>query len=479
MVDGAIAWLADGWKSDALRVYSDWKIIIFNSSSSNNETTEYRVHRLALGKGPCKSGYFETLFASTLDGAEQQNGASRIDLETKSAKLFPTVLDFIYNYTLDSSVQQREEDLFVLFSLAEYFAIPTLTAALIQICHQNVGMNSLGEESKLDMEKLAVYLSRAEENPGVTGNLYTSLLEKCAALVEQIPNEMAGELKPKWLLAILESGSTTAASLGVTKEAADRLVPRCLLSHVDAVDAETVDELLACTSSDSMSPQNAVRVLTVLNRVDLDFLDEGAEYNAFLASLRQEEGEPESKSAGGDNGVSVSVTSDDDDKSGDDGEQKPKSSGTDSGDDSVESGDEEQDRKNCDASSDQDSVEESDPLDAIAKLGPNNFRDSVWEQAKKVAMKADAVLDDVDCESFVSDSTGGSLWQLEHQKCIDAITSGWKELCDEDDDEMLKLIANLDGRVLFAMTRQAKRELEQSSERMQLESADDSEEDED
>mmetsp|Transcript_5837 Transcript_5837/g.10508 ORF Transcript_5837/g.10508 Transcript_5837/m.10508 type:complete len:339 (+) Transcript_5837:432-1448(+) len=46
------------------------------------------------------------------------------------------------------------------------------------------------------------------------------------------------------------------------------------------------------------------------------------------------------------------------------------------------------------------------------------------------------------------------------QLCIDIILRDWKILCDENDPEILNLISKLEGKVLFAMTRRAKKEME-------------------
>jgi len=39
----------------------------------------------------------------------------------------------------------------------------------------------------------------------------------------------------------------------------------------------------------------------------------------------------------------------------------------------------------------------------------------------------------------------------------DTLTNGWEELCDEGDEEMIDLTCNLDGKVLFAMAKAARK----------------------
>ena len=107
----------DSWNSESMRVYSDWKIIV-------NGTAIYDVQRFVLLKGPRHSGYFATIFPSSLDTSEIQEWTSRIDLDETSAKLVPVMLDFMYTSRLDNDLEPHS--LFSLFGLAEYFEIATL-----------------------------------------------------------------------------------------------------------------------------------------------------------------------------------------------------------------------------------------------------------------------------------------------------------------------------------------------------------------
>ena len=141
-----------------------------------NNVAEYKVHRLALGKRPRNSGYFETLFASHL-GEDRKQSTIHIELEKELSKMFPVLMDFIYNGELDSSIPA--DNLFCLFSLADYFEIEALQTSLICICAGDLDTLATGE-SELNTEKLAFYLSKAEENRD-TGNIYQALVEKCAS----------------------------------------------------------------------------------------------------------------------------------------------------------------------------------------------------------------------------------------------------------------------------------------------------------
>ena len=66
------------------------------------------------------------------------------------------------------------------------------------------------------------------------------------------------------------------------------------------------------------------------------------------------------------------------------------------------------------------------------------------EQREKMIL-ADQQLDEMDCESYASESTGS--FCADRQKCLEATTSGWKKLCDdcENDVEMAQLVSELDG----------------------------------
>jgi hypothetical protein len=410
--EGRVAnWLH--WRSDSVKTYSDWQIVI-------NENDTYNVHRVVLGAGPQKSGYFDALFQSNM--AENQDSTSHIQLEEASAKLVPAMLDFVYTGLLEPI----ETDMVVVFfSLALYFDIPSLRAKILDFC--------IDDMLKSEMKEMAFYLSEAEQCPAA-GELFDSIITECSReeIFLSIPDDVGNSLKPNWLLAMLEQTSKI-------DDRANRLVPRCLLTHKDGLATQTAENLIEFVD-ESIAPQDAVRLLTVLDSLDPEegfdqaegyrtFLHETVVFDAVgLVEYLEATAKVEQMACGEEN-------SKENEESSDEG----------AGGATV------------------------DRLDALVKRAHNSSshwnwtRD--WTEAEAAVKRADELLGEWESEEESSWSDDTKHWPDDRQMCINAIIKGWKELCDEDDEEMIDLISNLDGRVLFSLTCEARREVKSLEEK--------------
>ena len=187
-------WL--NWQSEALQAYTDWKIVVSTQDGrrqKKNETAIYNVHRLVLAASPRKSGYFCSVFQT--DMVENKDNSSHIVLDDAlSAELFPRVLDFIYSNQLDVQDMTDEAKL-CLFSLADYFDIPTLKAAMIQCC-----VSTIQESS---MEKTVFYLEQTDGSDNMK-ELFDAAIRNCAERMKNIRKNVVYQLKPQWLVKILQ-----------------------------------------------------------------------------------------------------------------------------------------------------------------------------------------------------------------------------------------------------------------------------------
>ena len=386
------AWL--NWQSEELQAYTDWKIVVSVQGKRRNETV-YRVHRLVLAASPRKSGYFASVFLS--DMAESKDKSSHILLEDSlSAELFPRVLDFCYSAELD--VQNKittDEAKLCLFSLADYFDIPTLKKELIKCC-----IFAIGESG---MENIRLYLEQTDGRND-RKELFDAVIENCAKNLAKIPKNNLGDMfKPEWLVRILQvavvceqdereddddEGEDDEEEQEDDDEGecplphvADELIARFLLSYKDddSMEIDTVDELLSFVHG-YLTPKNAVRFLTFLDTVKWEEFDYIMDYTTFVADF------------------------------------------------------------------------------ATETPAVNLNMEQPWvEKADKELSDAEEKMEGVDLGSFLSDQDSEE-WN-DHAsfraKCVDAIVNGWEELCDEEDEEMVDLICNLEGKVLFAMARAA------------------------
>lgn len=94
------------WRDDPEKTCSDWRLIIVTKS---HKPRNYNVHKSVLSSGPRSSKYFSRLFADAKGKGKgnsfismrgnsivSNSTSTKIELEDRDAKNFPTMLDFIY-----------------------------------------------------------------------------------------------------------------------------------------------------------------------------------------------------------------------------------------------------------------------------------------------------------------------------------------------------------------------------------------------
>ena len=95
------------WRGDPATTFSDWCIVIVAeeptglvavTEAAELEDHTFHVHRAILSQGPRASGYFHTLLSTQM--AETTNQQSTIELPLSCAKVFSSMLDFIYGEQL-------------------------------------------------------------------------------------------------------------------------------------------------------------------------------------------------------------------------------------------------------------------------------------------------------------------------------------------------------------------------------------------
>ena len=117
------------WRGDPATTFSDWCIVIVAEEPTGLvAVTEaavlgghtFHVHRAILSQGPRASGYFHTLLSTQM--AETTNQQSTIELPLSCAKVFSSMLDFIYGEELRASYT----DAVPLMELARRFQVPAM-----------------------------------------------------------------------------------------------------------------------------------------------------------------------------------------------------------------------------------------------------------------------------------------------------------------------------------------------------------------
>ena len=96
------------WRGDPATTFSDWCIVIDAEQPTGliavgevpevEYCSKFHVHRAILSQGPRASGYFHTLLSTQM--AETKNHQSTIQLPLSCAKVFGSMLDFIYGEEL-------------------------------------------------------------------------------------------------------------------------------------------------------------------------------------------------------------------------------------------------------------------------------------------------------------------------------------------------------------------------------------------
>lgn len=113
-----------GWSVGPSDNFSDWAIEVVEKES--RKETSYQVHRKDLACGANKSKYFARVFHSK--GLKESNSrVTRVELESKVAKAFPVMLNFLYTGTVGDL---KTRDIVPLFWLADYFMVESLQAPL-------------------------------------------------------------------------------------------------------------------------------------------------------------------------------------------------------------------------------------------------------------------------------------------------------------------------------------------------------------
>lgn len=117
------------WRGDPATTFSDWCIVIdaeepagliSASEAAVLEDHTFHVHRAILSQGPRASGYFHTLLSTQM--SETTNRQSTIQLPLSCAKVFGSMLDFIYGEQLRASCS----DAVPLMELARRFQLPAM-----------------------------------------------------------------------------------------------------------------------------------------------------------------------------------------------------------------------------------------------------------------------------------------------------------------------------------------------------------------
>ena len=117
------------WRGDPATTFSDWCIVIDAeqeigliavSAAAEVEDHTFHVHRAILSQGSRASGYFHTLLSTQM--AETTNRQSTIQLPLSCAKVFSSMLDFIYGEELHATYN----DIVPLMELARRFQLPAM-----------------------------------------------------------------------------------------------------------------------------------------------------------------------------------------------------------------------------------------------------------------------------------------------------------------------------------------------------------------
>lgn len=136
------------WRKDKEDSFSDWTIEVSVANRGGDIKSMYHVHRSALGVGPKKSEYCETLFKSG-QFSESVDSTSEVKLPEDAATFFPDFLDYLYSHPSECACLINRENRRALQYLASYFLVPKLTEAI----HDFV------EEDMHNLEHMEVYLS--------------------------------------------------------------------------------------------------------------------------------------------------------------------------------------------------------------------------------------------------------------------------------------------------------------------------------
>jgi len=114
------------WRLDKDVSFSDWIIEVSITNKRNNKKKTYHVHKVTLGLGPKKSGYFEALLTSG-QFSESSNSKSAVELSEDIAKYFDVFLDYLYSSPHDCACLINRDNRGALQYLANYFLVSKLT----------------------------------------------------------------------------------------------------------------------------------------------------------------------------------------------------------------------------------------------------------------------------------------------------------------------------------------------------------------
>jgi hypothetical protein len=124
------------WRDDPSNSSSDWKIKI--TTSTNDRTATYHVHKAILAHGPRRSAFFAEIFQNDFM-ANEMNTSSSFRLDSHAASAFPALLDYIYGADLEISTNNATS----LHYLSEYLKINQLKLESLHFCHENMSLENL------------------------------------------------------------------------------------------------------------------------------------------------------------------------------------------------------------------------------------------------------------------------------------------------------------------------------------------------
>ncbi len=241
------------WRDATSKSSSDWKIKI--TTTTNDRTATYHVHKAVLAHGPRRSEFFAEIFQNDYM-ANAMNTKSSFQLDSHAARAFPALLDYIYGEDLKIDTNNAT----ALHYLSELLGMNQLKIDSLQFCQTN-----------MSLENLHIYYVLAKLlNDAQVKNLVTVFLKMNMHHVRP-DHPIVEESDPQlWIDALAIQGHAETR-IEDTRQLSKVIAKICLISMT--LDTETFERLVdPLTCIDSSVALHLCQLADHLYPKDLDYI---------------------------------------------------------------------------------------------------------------------------------------------------------------------------------------------------------------